>query len=287
MQSCDEILELISAALDDALSDAEQAALEEHLSNCPACSALFAELNGLHTAAAQLEELPAPTGFADQVMAHIAAEPMQELPDKVVPFPAKKRSRTPWKGWAATAAVVAVVILGVTTLDGRNNMASKNDNASPGAAPASAETVTATTSADDSSASFFMYTQDENGADGDEFRNNTGYAEPESALSPQAAEKASDVEIQMQDMCNTARDSDSLSPSAYCGVLTLTGEPLPEGLENYESLTDSTGAVTYIVPSDYFFSFLAQLEDQDAANFTYDDSGEETAEYGLIVVEAP
>lgn len=78
-----------------------------------------------------------------------------------------------------------------------------------------------------------------------------------------------------------------LLPAAYCGVLTLTGEPLPEGLEDYEGLTDSTGAVTYVVPSDCFFSFLAQLEGQDAANFTYDDSGEETAGYGLIVVEAP
>lgn len=132
-----------------------------------------------------------------------------------------------------------------------------------------------------------MYTQDENGADGGEFRNSTEYAELESALSPQSAEKASGAEIQMQDMCDAAADSDSPSPAAYCGVLTLTGEPLPEGLEDYEGLTDSTGAVTYVVPSDCFFSFLAQLEGQDAANFTYDDSGEETAGYGLIVVEAP
>lgn len=287
MRSCDEILELISAALDDDLSAEEQAALEEHLSNCPTCSALFTELSGLHSAAAQLEEIPAPAGFAGQVMNRIHADPMQELPDNTVPFSAKKRSRTPWRGWAATAAVVAVVILGATALNGRNNMASKNDNASSGTAPASAETVTATTSADDSSASFFMYTQDENGADGGEFRNSTEYAEPESALSPQSAEKASGAEIQMQDMCDAAADSDSPSPAAYCGVLTLTGEPLPEGLEDYEGLTDSTGAVTYVVPSDCFFSFLAQLEGQDAANFTYDDSGEETAGYGLIVVEAP
>ena len=105
MRTCDETLELISAALDGALSDRDRAELDEHLSQCPACSALFEELRELHDQTAALEDVSAPAGFTGRVMDAIAADPAQERPENVIPFPAKKRSRAPWKGWAATAAV--------------------------------------------------------------------------------------------------------------------------------------------------------------------------------------
>lgn len=287
MRSCDETLDLISAALDGALTGEERAALEEHLSNCPACSALFAELDGLHAATAQLEEIPAPIDFTDQVMARIAADPIQERPGSAVPFPSKKRSRIPWKGWAATAAAVVVVVLGVTTLDGRISIDGKNAADNSDAALSMTETATDDASASDGLSPFSAYDPAENDSDFGGFRNSAEGAAPESALSNQAVEKNSEEETQTQDMCDPAADSAPLSPAVYCGVLTLTGEPLPEGLEDYEGLPDPTGKITYVVPSDYFFSCLAQLNDQEGASFTFDDSGEETAEYGLIVVEAP
>lgn len=296
MRSCDETLELISAALDGALTEEEQAALEQHLASCPACSALFAELDGLHAAAAQLEEIPAPADFTDQVMARIAADPVQETSANVVPFPAKKRSRTPWKGWAATAAVVAVVVLGVTALPGRSGMGSSMDstgtgsnNSSRAPAQAQAENANADPSTEADTARFFMYSADENTSDNGGLLGGTDSAAPESAFGDLGAEKASGVDMEMQEMgtCDITVASDQSSPAAYCGVLTLTGEPLPEGLEDYESSADLTGTMTYTVPADYFFSCLTQLEDQNAANFTYEVSEEETAEYGLIIVETP
>lgn len=281
MRSCDETLELISAALDGALTDEEQAVLKEHLSNCPACSALFAELSGLHAAAAQLEEVPAPAGFSDQVMARIAADPFQEPPGSAAAFPAKKRSRIAWKGWAATAAAVAVVVLGATVLDGRMNIGSTNDSASSAQVPSVEED--AGFSSDNSEPTEFSPRTTE-GDEGGAFRNDIDIAAaPESAYSDQdsmeeAADEAEDIYGK-----NVA---DSLPSSvSYCGVLILTGDPLPEGLEDYDCVTDSAGTATYTVPADYFFACLAQLENQNAVNFSYDASDGGPAEYGLIVVE--
>ena len=89
MRTCDETLELISAALDGPLTTEEQTALNEHLAHCPACSALYTDLSELHIACSELEEIPAPDGFADRVMAHIAADPAQNQPNNVIPFSAK------------------------------------------------------------------------------------------------------------------------------------------------------------------------------------------------------
>ena len=44
MPDCDKALELISAHIDGALTDAEEARLTQHLNTCPACRALLADL---------------------------------------------------------------------------------------------------------------------------------------------------------------------------------------------------------------------------------------------------
>lgn len=281
MRSCDDILELISAALDGALTAGEQADLEEHLSHCPACSALFAELSGLHAAAAQLEEVPAPAGFADQVMARVAAAPVQDRPDGTISFPTKKRSRIPWKNWAAAAAVFAVVVLGAVTLPGRFDpgAAVKSDNAS----------FESQSSLSENADTEFSARADT----GESLENSFADAEYDSAAAPFDANGTSRPERARNETADTqpapGEQSDELPssdffPASRCGVLTLTGGPLPEGLEEYENTTNSTGTVTYTVPADYFYSCLAQLREQNAVHFTCDLSNEESAEYGLIIV---
>lgn len=274
MWSCDEALERISAALDGALSDGEQAALDEHLSHCPACAALFAELTGIRDAAGSLEEVPAPDGFAERVMERVRAESAQEQPGSVTPFPGKKHTRTHWKRWAATAAVFAVVVLGAVSLPGRISSGGNNSASAP-------------STANDNNSSVSQ------NAENSFVRNsNTDSAtteEQESAFDsePQAGNAEADTKISSQaDTFNepAAAPGDA---SAACGVLTLRGEALPEGLEDYESTTDDDGNVTYFVPVDYFYACLAQLEAQDAAAFAYRALEAEPAEYGLIIVEAP
>ena len=78
--ACDQFLELLSARLDGALTEAEEQELEEHLAACPDCRAVGAQLSALQGAFPELEEVPAPEGFTQGVMDRIRAE------KKVIPL---------------------------------------------------------------------------------------------------------------------------------------------------------------------------------------------------------
>lgn len=99
---CDEALELLSAALDGEIDPAQQAQLDEHLAQCPACRALRAELLGLEEALGALD-IPAPAGLKDQIMENL---PPQRARANVVY----------WRRWGAMAAAAALVLLGAWQL---------------------------------------------------------------------------------------------------------------------------------------------------------------------------
>ena len=103
----DEYVELISAAVDGALSPAQQEKLEAHLALCPECRALYEELTALYAALLDLPPVEVPAGLTERIMAAVAAE-------QVLPFaPAeKKKPAAHWQRWLASAAVLAVVIAG-------------------------------------------------------------------------------------------------------------------------------------------------------------------------------
>lgn len=286
MRSCDETLELLSAALDGALTGDEQTALDEHLAHCSACSTLFQELRALQEAAAGLDELPAPAGFTGRVMASIAADPAQEKPDNVIAFPSRKASRTPWKRWAASAAVVAVVVLGAIALP--DQMKSANNTADFDAAPAVADMAYTSESAQaQMDAALFdaadAYT--EGGYSTAQITN--GGAEADHSYHT-TAENATPQE-------ETEEKDSGISPSAapavsYCGVLTLAADSLPDGLDAYAYTQDEQGDLTYTVPADYFFDAARTLDSAELERFkTALDLGgyDPDAEYGLIIVESP
>lgn len=104
MAHCDEYVALISAAIDGALSPAEQKKLAEHLASCPECQALYEELTALHTALSGLPPVEVPADLTERILAAVAAE--QILPQE------KKKSPIPWQRWLASAAVLAVVVAG-------------------------------------------------------------------------------------------------------------------------------------------------------------------------------
>ena len=106
MISCDEALDLLSAALDGPLTDDEQHMLEEHLTVCAPCRALQADLQTIHTALPGLNE-PVPAGLTDRVLEQIHA-------DKVVPLDDSRRKTGArrWRRWAVSAALFGVVLLG-------------------------------------------------------------------------------------------------------------------------------------------------------------------------------
>ncbi len=105
MLNCDQALELLSARLDGPLGPEDAAALEEHLSVCPACRALADDLAVLHDELPLLAAQP-PAGLKENVMAQIHAS-------KVTPFQSKKRQWR-WQSLASLAAVAALVVVGYT-----------------------------------------------------------------------------------------------------------------------------------------------------------------------------
>ncbi|MGI5963368.1 MAG: zf-HC2 domain-containing protein [Lawsonibacter sp.] len=74
MGSCEEYEQLLSAQLDGELSQEDEVRLKEHLTECPACRELEMELQQIHAAFPELEELSPPDGFAQEVMAKIRAQ---------------------------------------------------------------------------------------------------------------------------------------------------------------------------------------------------------------------
>lgn len=258
MQSCDEILDLISAALDDQLAADEQTVLHQHLADCPACSALFDELRGLHEATAQLEEIAAPAGFTQQVMNCIAADPAQEQVGQVIPFPTKKVSRNPWKKWAACAAAVAIVAFGAVSLPGQF-AATKSDTAER------AQYMTA----DDYEVAF------------DAALNST-VAEQEYSVQDSKLSDCADKSKAESSPVNP--ESTTEAPAALCGTLYLADDHLPDGLDAFQPEKHADGSLYYYVSADYFFSLQEQ-------GFSFSDNtedlvlGSSDAKHGLIIVK--
>lgn len=111
MKSCERYELLISAFLDGELSEAERADLAEHLAVCPDCQRYFDDLVAIHDAFGREEDVSAPEGFAEGVMARVR-ETRQQEEKKILLFPH-------WRRWAALAACCAFAVLGLWTFSGR------------------------------------------------------------------------------------------------------------------------------------------------------------------------
>lgn len=112
MYTCDQALDLLSARLDGALTPEEAAGLEEHLSHCPDCRALAADLEEMHAAMPGLYQEPPPE-LKERVMAQIRAE---SAPISLEEVRKKRSGRKVWRSWGAMAAVMAVVFMSAVAM---------------------------------------------------------------------------------------------------------------------------------------------------------------------------
>lgn len=112
MQKCEEFQALISALLDEEITEAERSALMEHLAQCDDCKARLSDQLAMRDALRSMTA-EAPAGFAESVMArvHETAQETAKSEKKILAFPAIRR-------WAGLAACCAVVLLGVFALGG-------------------------------------------------------------------------------------------------------------------------------------------------------------------------
>lgn len=95
--NCENALELMNRELDEALTEAESAALRAHLDACPDCRETWRQLHELD-ALLQENELEPPAALHDGVMQAIRQEQ-------------KKKPRRAWVPAAAIAAAAALVLL--------------------------------------------------------------------------------------------------------------------------------------------------------------------------------
>ena len=111
MERCERCMELLSLRLDEELTAEEEQWLSQHLEQCPDCREIAEQLAQVHGAFTQLEDIPAPEGFAQGVMARIRAE-------EAAPNPRKQTKvihifRRPQARALAGLAACAVLCLGV------------------------------------------------------------------------------------------------------------------------------------------------------------------------------
>lgn len=138
LDHCEVYWELISCAMDGALTAGEEQRLKAHLAQCPECRALMAQMQDVREAVPGVE--PAPEGFADAVMAAAARTP-QEIPFTDLPqnrdLHAEGRAglKAWWKPIRQLGALAAcfLVILGLGTMAARSGLFAGGN--SSGAAP--------------------------------------------------------------------------------------------------------------------------------------------------------
>jgi len=101
--SCERYHELLSARLDRELTEEEAEELELYLAGCPRCRIVGEQLEEAREAFADLEDVPAPEGFARGVMDRVRAEASEK---KVIPL----FRRPQFKVLAGLAACLALAV---------------------------------------------------------------------------------------------------------------------------------------------------------------------------------
>ena len=155
MTGCEPIWELISTAVDGALTPREQTTLEDHLAQCPACRELYHQMQGMTDG---LGELTAPgKGFVDEVMGAVA-HTEQDIPftnldqNRDIHAPGREQMKAWWRPIRRAAALVAccLIVVGVWRMagvgggSGFDSAAPQQENsmaAGTGSAPCAAEDV--------------------------------------------------------------------------------------------------------------------------------------------------
>lgn len=224
-----EYKELLSAFLDGELNETERADVLAHLETCEACQTYLAELNEMHAAFGDLEDIDVPEGFAAGVLARLHEAEKSAWAAK----PPKGRT---WRAWAGVAACAAVVLLAGSmwrfTHMGKGAGGGNGFSASSGAAPAdSAAPETASLQSSTTTASSTPAAAPATAGEPAAFAGGTAAADGEAAeyaaeAAPEEGEAADAPTLRMAsgesrkwDEAETTEDAAAASP-----VLTLSGE---------------------------------------------------------------
>jgi hypothetical protein len=108
MNTCESYAALLDAFAEGDLFTEDMLQVQKHLNDCPACQAYLDDLFAMRAAFPTIEDTEVPEGFADRVMAAVAAHPRTAAPAE----PAPRKKKSPWtKVVLPLAACCAIVVL--------------------------------------------------------------------------------------------------------------------------------------------------------------------------------
>ena len=108
MNTCESYAALLDAFAEGDLFTEDMLQVQKHLNDCPACQAYLDDLFTMRAAFPTIEDTEVPAGFADSVMAAVAAHPRTAVPAE----PVSRKKKSPWaKVVLPLAACCAIVVL--------------------------------------------------------------------------------------------------------------------------------------------------------------------------------
>ena len=111
MRSCEDFELLMNLSLDDILPSEERRPLEQHLEECQACRARYAQLRAMKEALAAMEE-PVPEGLHGQILDYVEKNCPESAPTvSAAPIPFHRRKWFRALTGAAACALIAVTAL--------------------------------------------------------------------------------------------------------------------------------------------------------------------------------
>lgn len=254
MLHCEEYKTLISALLDEEITEAERGDLMNHLGQCANCAAYLQDQIAMGEALRGLTA-EAPAGFAESVMDRVrrtAQEPKKEE-RKALTFPQLRR-------WAGLAACCAVVALGAFALGGLPR--TMNDAANCAAAPESF----------DNGAAYQTYT--------DGFAAGADTAAPEYGVNNAARAEIPESKLTDDIVIEEALDCKAVLTGEYAALLSATGKTAQQWVEETLGEEWVVGA-SYSLTAEQFGE-LQELLQEKGESFTVLTATEESDIYVLL-----
>lgn len=313
MTSCEKYIELISAAIDGEISDADRSALEIHLEFCPECRKAAEALSAISRNFPKEAEVP--ENFTAGTMAKIKAEAA-----KPTGF---KKFVSGYGKYTGLAAALVVVLLGAHVFTNGFGSSKSSDAAAPESNMSTAYDTTALadmelTSESEKAESDYLYSNDYHDTVGDA---NTGVSTDTSTGEAGEASKGADGTTE-PGAASDGNGSDSASPSepipepeavaptaepqftvtvtvtdvaelyslrgyteSFYSVSTLYA-PAPQELA--ELLVSSDSTMVYSTTEEHHYKVpMAQLNELDPGVFTEIVFDDLTAEHGLVILLTP
>ena len=295
MNNCESYAALLDAFAEGDLFYEDMIQVQQHLLNCPDCQAYLDDLLAMRAVFPTVADTEVPDGFADRVMAAVAAAPRAEIPAETSAKPSRSAKKTPWlKVLAPLAACCAIVILlqNGPLSGGRKEEAafvSYTSSAAPAApaggaeSPAAAADIAATEESYDAAAPAEAAAAPAAGG---------GQAVPETMPEAETAAEETGIAKKAEptdgaSSSHTSLTADSgaadLSSADYFAVLTLSAEGA-HLLEAFPVFAESETELQYCLTSDESVALQKQLQ-RAGLFYSMEDGLQPTSEMVLVIVE--